>query len=63
MKSWLSRTLMVIAVAITAISPAVAKPARIVSLNLCTDQLLIALAERRNITVPLVRGVMEEISS
>ena len=49
MKSWLSRTLVVFVVAVTAISPAIAKPARIVSLNLCTDQLLIALAERRNI--------------
>ena len=39
-----------IAVATTgAVSPANAKPARIVSLNLCADQLLVELAERRNI--------------
>lgn len=40
---------MAIAVAVNAIGPAAAKPTRIVSLNLCADQLLIALAERRNL--------------
>ena len=46
MKLWLSAISLAIAVAA---SPASAKPVRIVSLNLCADQLLIALAERRNI--------------
>jgi iron complex transport system substrate-binding protein len=48
----LSWIFMAIAAAAATIGPAhaaAAKPARIVSLNLCADQLLIALAERRNI--------------
>ncbi len=40
---------MAIAASVTAIGSAAAKPVRIVSLNLCADQLLIALAERANI--------------
>jgi len=52
MRIWLSRLSVALAVAGIAIGPAHAadaKPVRIVSLNLCADQLLIALAERRNI--------------
>lgn len=45
----MTRAILLFLLALLGAVPAAAKPQRIVSLNLCTDQLVMQLAERRNI--------------